>query len=767
MALRVYIDGYLQRNNVMRDPGVTVTRELDGYTSRAEFRLKLAADAARPKVTQHVLVRDDQQLLRNSNRMTESPWIRSDVDAPTATWGALPSQVGGNGLRWDVTENATNGYLQNYHVLVEHPLDKFGDPSGAVETRYFVFSMFLARGASPTHEVTITAQTFNGTAPSATGIDFNLNDGSYTVISGTGEVLVDDTDPGWWRVVIVETMTPSPSAVVAPTVDLFLSPRGTATTCCWQISEVSSFSLGLTWDEASMVWNAYTMTWDELPSGLNSVPAYLDRRNVSANEFLGVVAEAQVSWLNHDYVFLDILAVDYRIKMRRTLVTETYTSQTDEAIITSLISTAGSPAVGYAPYLGTLFTGDAVGSLSFTWANKSLDQCLDDITAQTGKPWRIHPEAFLQYGPAIQDQVAFTIGDSHNLLKHATDLSQAEWQKSNLTATAALEAIPGGGTGMVWTITDTSGSQRGTIRQDFSITASPDGEADFTAIASAQDRTLAGRFFLKKDSATTRYVGLAVQGLSGVEIVIDSQTGDWDVVGASGSGTFDSVLDDDGNVWYDCTISRIVDAGSSLITFFIAPSYYTSLAGAVDLSLTGSAEIYGPQFCVDAIQRFVFTDGFRSYEHDPEDYTITVAGDGIADLVNRITVQSDEAGTYSHTADDTDSQAEYGVYEDRIIDSTLTSNAQCQRRAEVELAQKAWPRESANVECWYKTNLDVGMLAVVTQQQLLQSRAIGQIVQKYTLRYQDRIRQRVSLELSPYNFDRVTKALRRALSTTT
>lgn len=774
MALRVYIDGYLQSGTVMRDPGVTVTRELDAYSSRAEFRLKLPYADARPQVSQHVVIRDDVQMFRNSNRLDQDPWQITDVDAPTATWGALPSQVGGNGLRWEVTENATDGSIWNETYLVEHPLVGFDTQTGARETRYFVASMFIERGASPTHECTITLAHYNGGSFVFEIVDFNVSDGSFTQTAGTGDVYVDDADANWWRVVIVSTMVPNPTAVVMPFVQLFLQPRGTVTTCCWQLSELSSTALGLIWDEASMTWDEADFSWESVgPFGENSaLPDYQDRRNVSANEFLGIIGDAKVSWLNRDYVFVDILAVDYRVKMRRTLVTETYAAQTDEAIITDLLTT-------YAPYLTALYTGSTV-TLSFTWANKPLDECLEEITAQTGKPWRILPEARLQYGPARVDSVGYTFGDSHNLLEWSNDPSTTKaaldfdsgWNEIgsllDATVTAQDMATPFPHSRLAWQVEDNSAVNIEKIRAMAPVTGLGDTTA-FGGLELGQARTFAVGLYVKKGSATNDIVTLEAISFTSYSLGTLLATKELNATtGAiTGGGTLTAIEDEDGDEWFLLSVEGTAAIGDQAIGFDFTPARATTIGGSDDSSLTGTAIISHAFIQLDGETRYVETGAFTSYQHDNTNWDMSVAGESLADLVNRITVKSDEAGTYSHTAEDTDSQTEYGTWEAVLIDSNLGSNAACQNRAEQEIALKAWPREAVTIECWYKTNLDVGMLCTVAQRNILQSRAVGQVIQRYTLRYRNSIDQRVTLECAPFSDDKVIKTLRKALATAT
>lgn len=774
MALRVYQGGYLVRNKIAHDPGVEVVRELESYASRASFRLKLLATEERPKIGDHILVRDDRQLLRNSNRLDQTgEWEQVDVDPPTATWGALPSQIGGNGLRWTVEESATDGLLRNTTVLVEHPIPQFTSEIALLETRYFVFSIFVKRTvASATCK--LQSVIYNGDTTDTTTVTLNTSTGAVST-SGSGTEHLDESDADWYRLAIVHTATPPVSGSALPEVRLEFLPGTSAEVCCAQITEVSNPDLAsaYSWGEASLAWASETLTWDEYGSPALYLPAYLDRRNVSANEFVGIVGEVSVEPCGNatSYVWCDVLAVDYRVKFNRTLVTETYTSQTDQAIITDLIST-------YAPYLtGTLYSGAASAALTFSWAGVPLDECLDQISAQVeGKQWRIHPDAYLQWGMSRVEAVGYTFGDSHNLLEWSNDPStrqttigfQSGWLSvpvvdANLTPVSG--ANPFDSSGGSWSVEDDDAAGTLTLLANIGISTDPDSDGYLGPVLLANRRYYTG-VHVKKGSATNGIISLQYRvepaGSFGY-VDLNVNTG-----ALSTGGTAQSVFGPDGSEWFVLEASNVIASSSStqFAQIAIFPARIAAFGDPGDSSLTGSVTIACAFFTWDESLRYVETEAFAAFPSDNTLWSLRVSGQDARDLANKITVKSDEAGTYSDTAEDTDSQAEYGLWEPKaIIDSTLGSNAACLRRAKAEIALRAWPRESVIVECRGKTNLDVGMLAVVTQSRILQHRAVGQIIQRYTLRYRNRNDALITLEMAPFVTERVTKALRAALAT--
>jgi hypothetical protein len=753
MALRVYIDGYLERRTLSRKVGIEVTRELNGYTSRAKFQQVLDAEDERPTVGQHVVIRDDRNLLRNSNRLAESNWTLTDVSTPVATWGAMPEHVGGNGLRWTVAETEAAGTISNRTYLVEHPLDAFGDPTGAVEARYFVASLFLRKESTPGSDVAITATANNGLASSSTTINVNSFTGAYSVGSGTGAVYVDGTDPDWWRFGVGLTLSPA-TATAMPYVELSLAPGADAGTCCWAIAELAELpdEAAYSWAEADFAWEDASMAWDEYPARELFVPAYVERYSVSANEFLGIVAEVNATWpRTQASCHVDVFAVDYRQKMRRTLVSETFSSQTDQAVVSALLTE-------YAPYLTPRFTSAAVSSLNFTWNKRPLDQCLDDISAQTGYPWRIHPEALCEIGAPKDEALPFTFGDAHNLLGASARLTDLDWWdlEGAVTVTEQTEARPRGFAGRTHLVEDASAAAVGGVSQ--TVQASALVHAGACTLAETRPFTA---MLLVKQGTGICTVELK-DDLSGLQAVrVNLATGE-----LSSGGTAPMETDGDSNTWYRLELALTASVGASEVTLAIYPAKYAAVTGgSEDATLTGEVTVANAQLCAAAtLTRFVETEGYRAYPHDARSWTMSSFGSSSGDLANVVTVQSNETGEFTATETDEDSVALYGSWESVLTESDLTSNSECLNRARTEIAQKAYPRTAIALESWDRDNLDVGGFAVATNRYVTQHQAVGQIIQRVSFTYFDAKRSRHKIECAAFDNRRITKAVQKSLA---
>ncbi len=790
MALRAYIDGLLVRNRIRSSPGVVVTRELEGYTSRAEFKLVDESTVQRPKMGQRVLIRDDRQLLRNSNRLNEDNWSTVSLNTLAATWGALPSQVGGSGLRWAVGDSGTpgDGYLTATMFLHEFPPQAPPDQAAlATEERIFSASLFVQRIAPSAQSGRLTLTATNGASSYGTTAAVDLDDGTYTILSGAGEVYIDASDANWWRITVVVTMAAaSGTATTVPYVQITWRPYGDTVVCCAQLSELAALpsTYGTTWDDLLIPWSEAGYTWGDLAGPEDLIPDYVDRRNVSCNEFLGIVAGTKVQLIRatqttpprSGYVELAITAVDYTLLMSRTLVTETFSSATDEGIINTLFSEHGSPAVHYAPYLTASVNGDAVSSLNFTWVDKPLTECLAELTAQTGKTGRVDTEGRYIYGVPRVESIPWTFGDAYNLVENSCDPSiqvgasnyDSFWNIAGVSVTRQESALPYGGVGDVFVLEDFATGAATTAR---AVVAS--AATNTQGVTLGEPRDVYVRLFAKK-TASSRVITISaacqpapsvrkrchVDLVDGIGVTETGYTG----TGPYTAFAATAVEDDDGGQWWDIQFSLEMSIGRESIYLTLYPSLRATPTGTDSKTLTGSFTFGGLSLTYEAPVHFLCTGTFTAYINDPTNWNLEVSGRDMKDLANVITVKSDEAGTYSHTATDSLSVAEYTSLQMVIVDSTLGSDAACQLRAETELALKAWPRESLTIKCWGKVNVDVGMLAVAAQQDLLQHQAVGQLVQSYRLEYTHANAASVTLGCAPFNDRRVTKAIRKALA---
>jgi len=789
--LRIYIDGFWQRRKLRTPPGLVVTRRLNEFGSEARFTLRLDAELERPAMGSTVLVRDDQQLLRQSNRLDLTPWTRTLITSITATWGDLPSQIGGLGYLWTITGSDASSAIANRTYLVEHPVAEDGTGSGAVETRSFIASVFVEKNGSSGGSVGIEARAFNGT-PAETDeviLVFDDTDGTYTYSAGDRPVYVDDSDATWYRVSITLQMPPT-SATETPYVEILLKPGDTATRfCCAQIAEVTALPLisgtwneaAISWDEATMTWDAYAaaetwqgtgMTWDEaiitwadLGALYSLLPPYLDRSDVSANEFFGLLVERRARRagdnLGATQIELECRAVDYRWKFARTYVTESYTD-TPADIVADL-------QAKYFEYLGYRVTldpaWDFVPVLTIDWQGRSLDQALNDLCIRLGMEWRITTEAVVEVKYKTESQNRYTFGDANNLLVSSNALDNSDvWNPVLVLATitpTARKPLPIGFRGRAFLVEDANAGQVGLVVQ------SPPWFYDGAALDDA--RSLGARIYVRKGSATNTIVALELNAYDSVSALLGAETvrlnADTGALSMGGSAT--EIADAEGGAWYELLVEMTVPAGTAGVALAFYPAAFAAISGgSADASLTGEVEVCHAQVYDGEGIRYIETEALPAYPNQRSKWILENNGYSLADLANRITVKSDEAGTYAHTANETSSQGEtWGPGEAApIIDSTIDSNGTAASIAESELALKSYPRESIAISVWNRPNLDVGQIVTAADAMILQHRAAAQVVQVYTLTAIHPNQTLVRLECAPFVAEKVIRPLRRVLN---
>jgi hypothetical protein len=331
-----------------------------------------------------------------------------------------------------------------------------------------------------------------------------------------------------------------------------------------------------------------------------------------------------------------------------------------------------------------------------------------------------------------------------------------------VNATSLLDAFANGyGPGNWYTIVDSSGADQQGIRE--SLNASGLQQAGTVTLGEARQFWV--RLYLRAGTGITTV--MFDDGITFLTVQVNLATGatayPFATITPINFGTWD---------WWEVVFRAQADPGAENITLTIYPAVLAAVeGGSFDSALTGEVTVTQVQVCADGLTRYVETQNYASYPQDQtvlpvdkRDWNLESSAQSAVDLANEITVRSNEAGTYSDTQTDAASIAAYGTYEDVITDGALASNAECQRAALAQLAKRATPRESLTVTVWNRENLDVGMFAVVANQALLESRAAGQLIQRFTLNYRNSVAQSITIECAPYSDERVVRAARAALA---